>query len=190
MSSEQTKKFIPLKNYENKYEILNQYPFTIRRKKDHYIVNECINIDGYPSINLNCKKINKHIVVANQFIPNPKNLPLIDHINKDRTDYHLTNLRWVSRSENNKNKISARGVKYKFVDSLPNDAIKVNYYGKHQFSNLYFCNDLFYIWNGVAYRKLYNNKTQCGNFYVCIRDTNNQRVNVFVHIFKMQHNLI
>ena len=55
MSSEQTIEFIPLKGYED-YEILNQYPFTIRRKDNHYVIKESINFSGYPSVNLNCKK--------------------------------------------------------------------------------------------------------------------------------------
>jgi len=41
-----------------------------------------------------------HRTLAELFIPNPNNLPHVDHINRVRDDYRLENLRWVSRSQN------------------------------------------------------------------------------------------
>ena len=92
--------FVPLAQYPD-YEILNVHPFTIRRKDNHYEVKERINkSNGYPSVCINGNKINKHQIIAQQFIPNPDNLKYIDHKNKDRTDYHLDNLRWCTSSDN------------------------------------------------------------------------------------------
>lgn len=45
-----------------------------------------------------------HRLVALAHIPNPENLPEIDHINKDKTDNRIENLRWVSKSTNQRNK--------------------------------------------------------------------------------------
>lgn len=42
-----------------------------------------------------------HRLVAMAFIPNPDNKPCIDHINGDRLDNRVENLRWVTYSENN-----------------------------------------------------------------------------------------
>lgn len=39
-------------------------------------------------------------LIALAFIPNPDNLSEVDHINFDRTDYSIDNLRWVSHAEN------------------------------------------------------------------------------------------
>jgi len=50
-------------------------------------------------------RVKVHRLVANAFIPNPENKPEIDHINSIRDDNRLENLRWVTRSENNKNPI-------------------------------------------------------------------------------------
>ena len=47
--------FVPLLNFEDDYEILNVYPFTIRRKRDHYEVSEWDRGKGYPCVSLNRK---------------------------------------------------------------------------------------------------------------------------------------
>ncbi len=129
MTEEQVIDFVTLKDFENEYEILNQYPYTIRRKKDHYVVKESINkSNGYVQVNLSGKPYQKHRIIAKQFIPNPNDLPFIDHISRDRTDYHLSNLRWVSASENNRNASGRHGVSYEFIDNIPDEAIVITHY--------------------------------------------------------------
>jgi hypothetical protein len=50
-----------------------------------------------------------HRLLGIQFIPNPDNLPEIDHIDRNGLNNCLTNLRWVSREDNNKNKTNYIG---------------------------------------------------------------------------------
>jgi len=45
-----------------------------------------------------------HVLVAQVFIPNPENKTYVDHINHDRHDNRVENLRWVTQSENLQNK--------------------------------------------------------------------------------------
>ena len=45
-----------------------------------------------------------HRLVAIHYIPNPLNLPEVDHIDRDPTNNHVSNLRWADRSINNRNK--------------------------------------------------------------------------------------
>jgi hypothetical protein len=44
-----------------------------------------------------------HRLVALTFIPNPENKPLVDHIDRNRQNNHLSNLRWVTHIENAQN---------------------------------------------------------------------------------------
>jgi len=64
--------------------------------------------NGYLQVNL-CKDgiyktIMIHRLVAIHYIPNPDNKPCVDHINRDKKDNRIENLRWVSVSENGQNR--------------------------------------------------------------------------------------
>ena len=50
------------------------------------------------------KAMSVHRLVAKAYIYNPENKPEVDHIDRDRVNNHVSNLRWVTRSENNLNK--------------------------------------------------------------------------------------
>lgn len=193
MSSEKVVEFVPLLDHED-YEILNEYPFTIRRKDNHYEIKESNDSKGYPRVKLNSHDYRKHFLIAKQFIPNddPELKNQIDHINRDRTDNHLINLRWVTQSENNKNKSSNNGIEYKYVDDINEDAIVVNDYGKHEFSNYYYDEktDKFYWFNGRQYKELHINEDKNGSKFVNMMNKNNKEVRIYYEKFKRLYDLI
>lgn len=59
-----------------------------------------IDSDGYYHIKIRGKDYLLHRVIAMVFLPNPKSLPYIDHINRIRMDNRLENLRWATAKQN------------------------------------------------------------------------------------------
>ena len=191
MSETQVVEFIDLVNHPN-YEILNVYPFTIRRKDNKYVVSENIDDKGYYTLHLEHHALyKKHRLIAEQFLENPDNLPCIDHINRDRTDNRLINLRWVSHSENSKNRTSTKGIIYTFVDDIDEDSIMITDYGKHKFEDYYYDEkvDKFYFDNGQQYRELHINETKRGYKFVIMISTEGKKVQVGYAKFKKLYGL-
>lgn len=199
MSSEEFAEFVSLKGFEDDYEIQTTYPFTIKKKSNQRIIAEGdYRQNGYVCVNLNGKLYYKHILIAKQFLKNPDNLPQIDHISRDRSDYHLSNLRYVSSSDNSKNKrcsTANTNIIYEYVDDIPDEVTVVNSYdtkaNHYVFENYYFHDNVFYYFTGIQYRKLHiNTEKKSGSLYVNMNDINNKQVQVHYSKFKRLYNLI
>ena len=94
--------FYPLMEFpDSQYEINKMGQ--IRNKKTHKIIKGALN-DGYRAHTLRIDKKTifrfVHIMVAKQFIPNPDNKPLVNHIDEDKSNSCVDNLEWVTISEN------------------------------------------------------------------------------------------
>ena len=183
--------FVDLLNHAD-YEILNEYPFTIRRKDNHKVVKERL-LKGYPLVTLNGKDYSKHRLIALQFLPNPDNLSYIDHKDRDRTNYHLSNLRWISRSGNERNKTSYNGIPARYVDEINPEALVVDYYDtrtvRHLFKDYYYHEGVFYYDTDANYRILNINTKRSGARFVNMRDTEGKCVAVCINRFLEQHDM-
>ena len=164
---------------DNDYEISTTYPYPIRRKSNHKQPTESVNSDGYRRLKLNGKDYRKHIIVAKQWVPNPDNLPIVDHINRDHNDWHKENLHWVSYSTNNKNKSRNRGKEYVWLDVIPDTAEPLTEYKEHTLEGYYVDRN-----EHKLYIKVYNQYREIdalrnkGHHYFNVRDVNQTGVKV------------
>jgi hypothetical protein len=138
------------------YEIWTDFPFQIRKKKNQRIIKECLNkTSGYVLCHLNRKTFKKHRLIAIQFIPNPNQLPQIDHKNGIRNDNRIENLRFVSRSDNMLNVKSNRGIQFEYFNDLPVPCQSFDFYNGHEFEGFSIDEEKnIFFHNGLMFRKL------------------------------------
>ena len=127
-----------IQDFEN-YEVSNLG--NIRNKKTGKILKPRIH-KGYYDVNLskNNKSYRKtvHRLIAESFIDNPENKPYVDHINGDKLNNNINNLRYATNQENQrnaklsiKNTSSVKGVSFhkrdkKWQAQITIDGIKVH----------------------------------------------------------------
>ena len=74
----------------------------VRNKKTNHVKSIRLDRYGYKRVTLypSGKTYFIHRLVAEAFIPNPLNKPMINHIDNDAENNHVANLEWVTHSEN------------------------------------------------------------------------------------------
>lgn len=65
-------------------------------------LREQTTVWGYKYTKIRGKSMRVHRVIAEMFVPNPDNLPIVMHINNDKSDNRAENLKWGTTSENTK----------------------------------------------------------------------------------------
>ena len=89
-------------SYEDLYEVSDTG--LVRNKVSGKILKPLKNNRGYLHVRLYKDGIGKfklvHRLVANAFIPNPLNLPEVNHIDENKSNNNVDNLEWCSRQYN------------------------------------------------------------------------------------------
>ena len=91
-----------IKGYEGLYAVTPEGEvYSYKSKK---FLKPKANSKGYLCVKLyrdGQKKTYKvHRLVAEEYIPNPNNLPQVDHINEDKTNNCVNNLQWITNRNN------------------------------------------------------------------------------------------
>lgn len=104
-----------IKGYENLYKINRNGEIyschynkimTLQKSEDGYFFVNLTKPDGLENniIKYKRSKSRIHRLLALQYIDNPNNYPEVDHIDRNRENNSLENLRWVTKVENRRNR--------------------------------------------------------------------------------------
>jgi len=97
-------KFYKIKDFDDYYISKCGKVLSTKRYKDGILIKEFLNKKGYPSVQIynNVKQYRKmvHRLLAIQFIPNPLNLPIVEHIDDNPLNFSLNNLKWSTQAKN------------------------------------------------------------------------------------------
>ena len=105
----------------DRYQVSNEGRIKSIKKISNYgehitesILKERITPNGYNQVCLTLDGQHfyfyAHRLVAEAFIPNPENKPEVDHINGNKLDNRVENLRWTTKSENMSNPVTTKKI--------------------------------------------------------------------------------
>jgi hypothetical protein len=108
----------PIPDFDG-YEASNYGRIRSLKFKKQKVLKAAVTKDGYhkvgPCKNKKNVKVGVHRLVAMAFLPNPDCKPKIDHIDRNPSNNHLSNLRWCSDGENGANRPGTSITGYKGV---------------------------------------------------------------------------
>ena len=87
-----------------------------------------------------------HQLVAHAFIPNPDDKGEVDHIDRDKLNNHVTNLRWATRAENSINVAGRSNTGIKHISKTlyrgkPAFCVSIYRGGKHVVNKYFYIKD-------------------------------------------------
>lgn len=177
-------KTLILDNIVTQYKINEQGEiFNTKTNKQLY---GSIKSNGYKSVTLTINGIKKsymiHRLVALTFIPNPNNLPQVNHKDRNKINNNVDNLEWVSANDNLKHVRETSQIKRQEIKNLDIDVKNDPDWKQYLDTNYYFCKDGRGA--NIKTKKFLNSclKNQNGNsYYAYYLYINKQRKCILVH---------
>tara|TARA_R110000823_G_scaffold248935_2_gene372423 strand:+ start:207 stop:680 length:474 start_codon:yes stop_codon:yes gene_type:complete len=78
------------------------------KKKRRFLKPSPNVVEGYMKVNLSkngkARTFHIHRLLALHFIPNPNDLSTVDHVDRNKLNNNLSNLRWVTKTKNAHNR--------------------------------------------------------------------------------------
>ena len=100
------------------------------------------------------EKVPIHRLVAEAFIPNPENKPTVDHIDGDRQNNSIDNLRWATYSEQN-SRFKTVGVRSEKLIVTKYEEFRKKRGGGH------------IGWGEIVEKKYFNSISECALYFGC-----------------------
>ena len=176
--------FEPLTDFENSYEIEIDEPHRIRKIGADRFVKTSMSHD-YLQIHLNGRTYRLHRILAKHFIPNPENLPEVDHVDRNPLNNAIENLRWVSSGENMRNRTVTAYRRREYLTAPPNDITEIRIFNdvEYEENKYFFCYETDRVvrrFNDHRWQYLTESRTG-GYLRIHMCDTNGRYHHVYVH---------
>ena len=128
-----------IEGYGKDYKICSNGDVISCRFNKEKILKQYIDSKGYLFVGLYKNKKQKHFrihrLIALYFIDNPNNYDYVDHVNQNKTDNRIENLRWVTKSGNCRNTKNhgkyMKGVSFDKKLNKFKAQIRIDYKSKH-----------------------------------------------------------
>ena len=178
--------FQPLRDFEDSYEIEVEEPHRIRRiGSDRFVSTSLDRLTGYMRVKLNGRTYKLHRILAKHFIENPDDLPQVDHIDRNKTNNSIENLRWVSNSENCRNRGQYTVRRREYLNAAPNDITEIRTFNGVEYAE----NTYFFCYETDRVVKRFNDHRwqllaqtpHCGYLRVAMTDINGRSHNIYMH---------
>ena len=122
---------------------------------------------------------------AKHFIPNPDDLPEVDHTDRDKINNSLGNLRWVNKRENLSNRSKYTLQKREYVDHAPNDITEIRTFNDVDYpeNRYFFCFENDRVVMRVNEHKWYwlAQTPHLGYLKINLRDINGRNHQILMH---------
>ena len=177
--------FTPLRDFEDSYEIEVDPPHRIRRIGSDRFVSSYVGNTGYAKIQLNGRICQYHRILAKHFLPNPDDLPEVDHVDRNPLNNSIDNLRWISRSENARNRTVTAYGRREYLNVAPNDITEIRTFNGVDYDE----NKYFFCYENDQVVQRYNDHKwkfisehpHHGYLRINMRDINGRNHMVYMH---------